>query len=422
MASLSVAENIAPGPAAPSRRVRCGWSTPAPMRGGGARALDLLGVAVPLDAAVGAIGVAHAPAGDHRARPALRRAAHHPRRADLVLVPGRGGARCSTSLRRLRARGIALVYISHRLEELRAIADRVTVLRDGRVVTTAPMAAVRTRRSSRAMSGRELAADLRRAPPPRGRRSRGWRARPHAARHACTRITLEVREGEVVGLAGLDGRRPLAHAAHDLRRRLPRAGTVRCASGRGRAGAPCTRRGRHAAGMGLVPEDRRAPGARPHRVGAGQHRPAHAAGRAAAGAARRRVLRAVARRRWKRCASRRARGIDEPVRSSPAATSRRWCWAAGWARTRGCCCSTSPRAAWTCAPRPRSIATCAAWPRRAGPARRVVGDARSCWRCAIASRDAPGPRGGRADARGGHAAEVLRLATGGGTGCRVSES
>src|SRR5260370_857571 len=72
------------------------------------------------------------------------------------------------SLRGLRARGTTLVYISHRLEELRTIADRVTVLRDGRVVTTAPMAEMSTDALITAMSGRELAADLQAGPPPPG--------------------------------------------------------------------------------------------------------------------------------------------------------------------------------------------------------------------------------------------------------------
>ena len=61
-----------------------------------------------------------------------------------------------TVIRRLRERGVAIVYISHRLEEVFEIADRITVLRDGRLVGSWPIAEVDMRRLVRAMTGREL--------------------------------------------------------------------------------------------------------------------------------------------------------------------------------------------------------------------------------------------------------------------------
>src|SRR4029079_12831355 len=116
--------------------------------------VDRLGVAVPLEAPIGAIGVAQ------RQLVAIARALHFGARLIILDEPtsslslGEVEALLA-SLRALRARGTALVYISHRLEELRAIADRVTVLRDGHVVTTAPMGSMTTEALVSAMSGRE---------------------------------------------------------------------------------------------------------------------------------------------------------------------------------------------------------------------------------------------------------------------------
>ena len=60
-------------------------------------------------------------------------------------------------VRRLSAEGVAIVYISHRMSEIQAVADRVTVLKDGRTVMTAPLAEAPTGRLVRAMVGRDLA-------------------------------------------------------------------------------------------------------------------------------------------------------------------------------------------------------------------------------------------------------------------------
>ncbi|TYZ41247.1 sugar ABC transporter ATP-binding protein, partial [Ralstonia solanacearum] len=59
----------------------------------------------------------------------------------------------------LRRDGVAVVYISHRLDELARIADRIVVLRDGRLITDAPAATLTQDALIRAMVGRELAAD-----------------------------------------------------------------------------------------------------------------------------------------------------------------------------------------------------------------------------------------------------------------------
>jgi ABC-type sugar transport system ATPase subunit len=159
-------------------------------------------------------------------------------------------------LARLRARGVALVYISHRLEELRALADRVTVLRDGQVVTTAAMAGLSDDDLVRAMSGRDVAAPGGAGPGAGGdvmleARGLTQRGRLHG-------IDLVVRRGEIVGLAGLVG----AGRSRTLRAIFGAApldaGEVRVRAGSGPELRPV--RGvaeAMAAGVGLVPEDRR---------------------------------------------------------------------------------------------------------------------------------------------------------------------
>ena len=63
-------------------------------------------------------------------------------------------------VRTLRARGMGVIYITHRLEELRAIGDRVTILRDGATVHSGPLAEVSTDRIIQHMVGREMVSDL----------------------------------------------------------------------------------------------------------------------------------------------------------------------------------------------------------------------------------------------------------------------
>lgn len=95
-------------------------------------------------------------------------------------------------LRRLREEGRAIVYISHRLEELFAIADQVTVLRDGQTVTTQPMSKLSRQELVRLMAGRELSQVFPKRTVPIGDRR-------------ATIAGIDLRAGEIVGLAGLVG-------------------------------------------------------------------------------------------------------------------------------------------------------------------------------------------------------------------------
>lgn len=101
------------------------------------------------------------------------------------------------SIRLLRARGVGLIYISHRLKEIFEIADRVSVLRDGKHVSTQPIAEVSHETLVRAMIGTDLKEQL-------GSSAAGSTQFDEALRIQGS-INLTLRRGEIVGLAGLAG-------------------------------------------------------------------------------------------------------------------------------------------------------------------------------------------------------------------------
>jgi rhamnose transport system ATP-binding protein len=109
-----------------------------------------------------------------------------------------------TVVRVLRSRGTTIIYISHRLDELSEIADRVTVLRDGRTITTREMNEVSRDELIRLMVGRELTAIF-----PKREIEKGdvvlQLNNLGCAASGIEDVTLSVRSGEIVGLAGLVG-------------------------------------------------------------------------------------------------------------------------------------------------------------------------------------------------------------------------
>jgi simple sugar transport system ATP-binding protein len=127
------------------------------------------------------------------------------------------------TLRRMAAEGHALIFISHKLHEVLAISDRVTVLRNGRVVETLTTRSTNRQELARRMVGREVLLRVERPPVELGRtRLRvedvtviGDRGLP-SVRGA----SLEVRSGEILGIAGVsgNGQRELADALAGLRR------------------------------------------------------------------------------------------------------------------------------------------------------------------------------------------------------------
>ncbi|MEO3796035.1 sugar ABC transporter ATP-binding protein [Nonomuraea sp. B10E15] len=151
---------------------------------------------------------------------------------------------------RLRERGVAVVYISHRLREVFDLADRVTVLKDGSRVTTLPIGEVTPDALIRLMVGRDLGTYF----PPRSEGAGEVRLSLRAAgNHKLHDIDLELRAGEIVGIAGLQGsgRSELAKAIF---------GAEPFTTGEMIPKRPRSVREAVAMGIGLVTEDRKAEG------------------------------------------------------------------------------------------------------------------------------------------------------------------
>jgi len=155
-------------------------------------------------------------------------------------------------IRRLRESGVSVIYISHFLEEVRAIADRFTVLRDGRSVGGGVVADTPTPEIIRLMVGRELQDIYRRTPhrvgePVLDLSGLGGRRLPRG-------VSLELSRGEILGISGLigSGRTELVRAIFGLD--PVAAGQVRVA-GVTSTGWPPPRM--LARGVGLLSEDRK---------------------------------------------------------------------------------------------------------------------------------------------------------------------
>ena len=158
-------------------------------------------------------------------------------------------------IERLTARGVAIVYITHRLDEVYRIGQRVTVMRDGRRIATLPLRDTSVGDLVRMMANREVGDHFPKVRHPRGAALLDVVRVSRAG--ALTDISLTLHAGEILGIGGLmgAGRTELARVI---------AGADRADSGTvtldGRAVA--LRSPRHAIrrGIGLLPEDRKADG------------------------------------------------------------------------------------------------------------------------------------------------------------------
>jgi ribose transport system ATP-binding protein len=158
-------------------------------------------------------------------------------------------------VRRLTADGVAVVYISHRLDEIRRIGDRVTVLSDGRTAATDLPSTTPTDELVELMVGRAVEQLYPERPRTAGEvvlDVRGARRLP-----AVRGVSLQVRAGEVVGLGGLvgSGRTELLRLVYGLD--TPQEGEVHVGGRKLPPGRPDRA---IAAGLGLAPEDRKSQG------------------------------------------------------------------------------------------------------------------------------------------------------------------
>ncbi|HEY2672093.1 MAG TPA: sugar ABC transporter ATP-binding protein [Rugosimonospora sp.] len=151
----------------------------------------------------------------------------------------------------LRTDGVAVLYISHYLEEVTRLSQRVVVMRDGRVVADRPTGELDRGALESLMVGRELARGYPTAPPPREATTLSVRDLGDGARVPA--ISFDIAEGEIFGLAGLmgSGRTEVARAIFGLSGDIGHVevGGQRLRRGNVRA---CIR-----AGMAFVTEDRR---------------------------------------------------------------------------------------------------------------------------------------------------------------------
>jgi rhamnose transport system ATP-binding protein len=197
---LTVAENIFLGQAPKTGMGMLDWPA---MRSSARRLLDSLDShELDIDQKVGSLSVAN------RQRVEIARALSQDARVLIMDEPTAALAeadvlRLMDIVRRLKERGVAIVYVSHRMPEIFALADRVTVLRDGAHVGTRDIAEVDEATLVRMMVGRVID----RLYPKKQGESGGiiLVLRDITYRSAVRGISLELKSGEILGLAGLVG-------------------------------------------------------------------------------------------------------------------------------------------------------------------------------------------------------------------------
>jgi simple sugar transport system ATP-binding protein len=160
------------------------------------------------------------------------------------------------SIRDLTDQGVTVIFISHKLDEVLEIADRITVMRGGQTVATVSAEAVNARELAELMIGSEL-------PSPETREStvtdqvafsvRDLSVQDETGRWVLSDISFEIRRGEIVGVAGVEGNGQ-AQLVDALVGILPMTSGAIELAGQNMADWPC--RQRREQGVGLIPEDR----------------------------------------------------------------------------------------------------------------------------------------------------------------------
>jgi simple sugar transport system ATP-binding protein len=159
-------------------------------------------------------------------------------------------------LRNLRSEGISIVFITHKLNEVLEIADRITVLRRGKTIETVPREGATEKSLARAMVGRDVLLRVEKQPPQAGDvllEVEDLRVSDDRGIEKVRGVSFEVRAGEIVGIAGVDGngQTELIDALTGLRR--ADQGVIRVG---GRELHHASARDALDAGLGHIPEDR----------------------------------------------------------------------------------------------------------------------------------------------------------------------
>ncbi len=250
---LTVAENVMLGQW-PSRRGVISWRT---LRASAGRILDDLGVALPLDARVSSLRIAE------RQVIEIARALLSDARCLILDEPTAALShqeveRLFAFIHRLRDRGVAIVYITHRLEEVARVADTVHVLRDGASVLEGPVADYVRAELVRAMVGKAVGDVQRPAPLDRCPSTELMSFEAAACGSAFMDLDLKVGDGEVVGLYGKigSGTAEVAEAAFGVRKLT--SGCLGVGIDRVRLGNPVQA---IRASVGFLPADRQRDGA-----------------------------------------------------------------------------------------------------------------------------------------------------------------
>ena len=181
-----------------------------------------------------------------------------------VLTPQEAVALFAT-LRAMADEGKTVIFISHKLHEVKAIADRVTILRGGRTVETVDAESASPRSLAALMVGREIEvarplAEARQVADVMTLEVEGLTVPGDRGETAVGDVSFVIREGEIVGVAGVAGNGQREHAEAISGMRDIRAGTIRVGGRALRGGDP---RESIMAGISHVPEDRLGTGLAP---------------------------------------------------------------------------------------------------------------------------------------------------------------
>ncbi|PZS22916.1 MAG: D-xylose ABC transporter ATP-binding protein [Pseudonocardiales bacterium] len=198
--ALSVAENILLGHVKPRRRGRVDWRATMLLAHG---VLERLGVDLDVRRPVGSLSP------DLQQMVEIARAISGQVRILILdeptsLLPEEESAALLQAMRALRQSGAAIIFVSHRLEEVLEVVDHLTVLRDGLVVAAGARGEFDQRQLIHAMVGHELE-ELSPSPPGVPRSESALRIQSLSVPGSIHDVSLTVGRGEIVGLAGLVG-------------------------------------------------------------------------------------------------------------------------------------------------------------------------------------------------------------------------